>query len=384
MMVNSFLSVHEADCHLSYDIAGDKLTLWIPEQRTDREILYIGPVLTHDEALTRYDIDFAYSSTSLKTYLQAVLKNGSVIYALNKTDLDGFEVTGPIDGVRLKPAINACRVIKDAIEISYIREANRITAEAHIQALKNCKLVSNEAAIHGIFVGTCLALGAKKQAYYPIVGSGENAATLHYAENNEDLKGKQLILIDAGCEWNCYACDVTRTFPLSNDWPSIEAKEIYRLVEKMQEGCIEKMRPGVLFRDLNVLAHKIAVKGLLDLGILHNGTEEEILQAGTTLAFFPHGLGHHVGLEVHDVEDGANPMPTEIFRPFGLADAAVYPTTVEQAPFASNILVHTGKELEIFSSRYGHLIQGSHYYAPTTLENSGLRVGMVVTIEPGM
>src|SRR6201999_534936 len=135
----------------------------------------------------------AIPSLQLEGFLEEFLeKNEAKIYILYKSDLDSLGSNGSVDGVSLKPAMNACRVIKDETEIEYIREANRITAEAHIQALKNCKLVTNEAAIHGIFVGTCLALGAKQQAYYPIVGAGQNAATLHYVENDEDLKGKQL------------------------------------------------------------------------------------------------------------------------------------------------------------------------------------------------
>jgi Xaa-Pro dipeptidase len=345
----------------------------------------MGPVITRKEALRQYDIDDAFPSLQLKDFLQNFLeKKEALLYLLYKKDLNGFNDIGSIDGVSLKPAMNACRVIKDDVEIEYIREANRITAEAHIQALRNCKLVSNESAIHGIFVGTCLALGAKSQAYYPIVGAGPNAATLHYVKNDEDLKGKQLLLIDAGCEWNSYACDVTRTFPLGNDWPSKESRAIYKIVEDMQESCIAQMRPGVLFRDLNVLAHHIAVKGLLKLGILHNGTEEEIIKAGTSLAFFPHGLGHHVGLEVHDPDDLNNPMPTEAFRPFALANTAIQPISLEQGPFVTNVTVDTGKELEIFSSRYGHLIQDSLCHAPVSLRSSGLRTGMVVTVEPGM
>jgi Xaa-Pro dipeptidase len=107
--------------------------------------------------------------------------------------------------------------------------------------------------------------------------------------------------LDAGCEWQLYASDITRTFPLSGQWRSKEAENIYLLVEKMQESCIEGLGPGIRYLDLHIKAHQIAIDGLLALGILHNGTKEEIFKAGTSRAFFPHGLGHHVGLEVHDV-----------------------------------------------------------------------------------
>jgi Xaa-Pro aminopeptidase len=159
----------------------------------------------------------------------------------------------------------------------------------------------NEAQVEAIFLDACVAEDAKHQAYEVIAASGENASTLHYIKNDEPLEGRQFMCLDAGCEWECYASDVTRTFPISGAWPSKEAKEIYDLVQNMQTTCISRLAPGARFLDLHVLAHQIAIQGLMSLGILHNGDPEEIYRAGTSRAFFPHGLGHHLGLEVHDV-----------------------------------------------------------------------------------
>ena len=166
--------------------------------------------------------------------------------------------------------------------------------------MRNITSFKNESQIQGIFVDACLSKDAK-QAYQVIAGSGENAGTLHYVKNNEPLKGRQLVCLDAGSEWECYASDVTRTFPISGKWPSQEARDIYEIVQHMQEFCIEKLRPGVPFFYLHFLAHIIAIEGLLKLGILQGATVEELASLGTCRAFFPHGLGHHLGLEVHDV-----------------------------------------------------------------------------------
>jgi Xaa-Pro dipeptidase len=378
-------SVDEPDCYITYDISQDELVLWIPKQRTPREIYYMGPVLTPELALEKYDIDSAKPADALGKYLKDFIHTSTdtMIYVLHKDDVPQDEYKtfrnlseamsaacyihnnvvcagehGSFDTERLMPAMNSCRVIKDDFEIGYIREANRISAIAHTEVLKNITKVKNEAAVEGIFTGTCLALGVKKQAYPPIAGSGQNAATLHYVNNNEALEGRQVLLLDAGCEVNCYACDVTRTFPIGIGWPSNEAKQIYDLVTKMQVLCIAQMKPGNHFGNVHVLAHYVATHGLLQLGILQNGSIEEIVKAGTTLAFFPHGLGHHVGLEVHDVEDATDPMSI-------MSDK-------EKVEFVS------------FAENYSHLIDPATCRAPVTLESSGLREGMVVTVEPGM
>jgi Xaa-Pro dipeptidase len=228
---------------------------------------------------------------------------------------------GRIDATSLQFATDLCRVIKDDHEISLIRRANKVSADAHRAVLTSIRSFENESQVAAIFLDTSISEGAKYQAYNIIAGSGVNAAVLHYVKNDEPLEGRQLLLLDAGAEWQCYASDVTRTFPISGQF-SPEAKAIYDLVDEMQTQCIQRFRPGTLFRDLYILAHFIAVTGLMKLGILHNGTREEILKAGTSVAFFPHGLGHHVGLEVHDVNDvpltinGGDQSAPETEQPF--------------------------------------------------------------------
>lgn len=193
------------------------------------------------------------------------------------------------------PAMDASRVIKSSYEIKMIRKACAITAKAHINVLKHVKAFKNESEIEAIFTATCIAHQAKQQAYGIIAGSGPNASTLHYSANNESLEGRQLVCLDAGCEWKCYASDVTRTFPISGEY-SPEAKEIYDLVAEMQEKCIEMVRPDADYRDINSRAHAIATVGLLKLGLLHNGSFEEIYKAGASKAFLPHGLGRRFPL----------------------------------------------------------------------------------------
>lgn len=139
-----------------------------------------------------------------------------------------------------------------------------------------------------------------------IAGSGANASTLHYEANNEPLAGRELVVLDAGAEWACYASDVTRTLPLHRAGGgalsfSPPARAVYDLVLRMQTECIAGIRPGAVFRDLQLRAARVAVEGLLALGIFRREfSADEIYAAGTAAAFFPHGLGHHVGLDVHE------------------------------------------------------------------------------------
>ena len=166
--------------------------------------------------------------------------------------------------------------------------------------LQRIKHLTNEREAHAVFEGFCISQGAPRQSYAVIAASGANASTLHYDANDQPLEGKQTMLLDAGCEWGCYASDVTRTFPLKGKW-SKEGEEINKVVERMQRETIDAIRPGRLYYKLHLVACLVAVEELMKLGILHNGTRSEILSKGTVAAFFPHGLGHHVGLEVHDV-----------------------------------------------------------------------------------
>lgn len=386
----------DADCYVTYDIRSDRLCLWVPAQRNDRQILYMGPVITPDSALKLYDIDKASYAAGLDSYVDGYLKTGSTIYLLHRGDyraiqagqsecLDGSAPS--IDFSSLKRAMDACRVIKDEWEVSAIRQANRLTALAHVEVLKNISKLSNEAGVEGVYTGTCIAAGAKSQAYFPICGAGENAATLHYTANNSPIQSQQMLLIDAGVEYKCYASDVTRTFPVSPSdlgYPSAEAEAIYSLVDRMQSECIAKVRPGVLFRDINILAHFLAVDGLLRLGILHNGILDEIMAAGTSSAFFPHGLGHHLGLEVHDVEDSDQPMIRKLeddVRPFETASTSGHPSA-----WPSAIDQHCSSTIsqDEINDRYGHLLANEDTHKSLCTKTTGLRAGMVVTIEPGI
>jgi Xaa-Pro dipeptidase len=169
-----------------------------------------------------------------------------------------------------------------------------------MKAVRNSK---KESELYGVFLKSCVERDAPNQAYHSIVAAGENGATLHYVKNDAPTQGKDLLLLDAGCEVDCYASDITRTFPISGSFTT-ESLNIYNIVLSMQKQCIAALKAGVKWDSIHELAHKIAIDGLLSLDILR-GDPAEILKARTSVAFFPHGLGHYLGMDTHDT--GGNP-----------------------------------------------------------------------------
>ncbi len=210
--------------------------------------------------------------------------------------------------------MDAARIVKTAYEVAILRHASAVTAEAHLAVFRSARLSVSELDLEAVFVQRSIAGGCRSQAYPPIVASGTAAATLHYVKNDAPLEGKLNLLLDAGAEYCCYGADVTRTFPLGGRKFSPESRAIYDIVLRMQKTCLGMLREDVSWEDVHVAAHKAAIAGLVALGILRGG-EDEIFEARTSVAFFPHGLGHYLGMETHDV--GGNPNykdPDPMFR----------------------------------------------------------------------
>ncbi|KAI1860058.1 hypothetical protein JX265_009982 [Neoarthrinium moseri] len=314
--------VDVADCYLIYDMATSHSTLFIPP--TDPEsVIWAGLPLSPEEALERYDVDAVLPSSELNAHLAKVgaQKNGtkSTVFAIAERVADHvtFLEFDDKDFSILGEAIDECRVVKDEYEVALIRKANIISGAAHRLVLQKVRQSTNEYELEGVFIGECTKRGAKKQAYPSIVASGRDAATLHYVHNNKDLhsggKAKDLLLLDAGAEWDCYSSDITRTFPISGKFTE-KSRAIYDIVLKMQEDCIAMLKEGVSWDEVHLLAHKVAIDGLLSLGIL-KGDRDEILRARTSAAFLPHGLGHYLGMNTHDT--GGHPNysdPDPLFR----------------------------------------------------------------------
>lgn len=295
------------ECRVTYDIGNDLLTLWV-ETRGPQKVLWYGALPSIEDCAAQCDVDAVKDIEDLQVYLEDVVK-ARTVYVLHKDQRpsklswESLSHSINLDTTYLKPAMDIARAVKTDYEVAQIREANRISSEAHRHVQELIKNMTNEAQVENAFLAKCRELGAKEQAYDVIAGSGPNAAILHYTGNDQDFGDRQLILLDAGAEYKCYASDVTRTFPINGVFTP-EAKKVYMIVEEMQEACIAMIEPGASWVSIVVKAVDIALQGLLGLGVLQHGRNGELPPRTISAAFFPHGLGHLVGLDTHDVISG--------------------------------------------------------------------------------
>ena len=292
--------------YLTYSIPDDKLRLFIPPVDPE-SVIWAGLPQSKEEALARYDVDeVLYTgevNASLAHYGSSNIKS---VYAMPEqvSEHITFLPFTTTELTSLREAIDECRVVKDTYEIAMIRKANEISTLAHMAAQKVARTAKNEEELYGAFIGTCIANGAHEQAYHSVCATGQSCATLHYIRNDQPLQNRLNVLLDAGAEYDCYAADITRTFPLSGTFTP-ESQTIYDIVKEMQESCFDMLHAGMIWDDVHENAHKVAIKGLLKAGILQ-GTEQELLEKRVTTAFFPHGLGHYLGMCTHDTGGHAN------------------------------------------------------------------------------
>jgi Xaa-Pro dipeptidase len=295
------------DCRYTYDVAADRATLYIPPVDPD-SVIWSGLPVSADEALAAWDVDEVRFVDGLNADLAAAAapdapaRRGTVFALAGQVSPDvSFVQFDTADLTALQPVVDECRVVKDAYEIALMRKANAISTVAHHAVLDAIArgAAADEAQLEAVFLQQCVARKAKNQAYHTIVAGGRGGATLHYVRNDQPLEGRLNLLLDGGCEWDCYASDITRGFPLTKKYTP-ESRAIYDLVLSMQTQCLAAIRAGVRWEDMHVLAHRVLIAGLLRIGILRGGTVDEILAARTSVAFMPHGLGHYLGMDTHD------------------------------------------------------------------------------------
>jgi len=216
----------------------------------------------------------------------------------------------PQNIANLAPLLGRLRLEKSDCEIDAIKHALSITNRAHRAAMAKTQVAKNEYEVYALLEYIFKKEGADYSAYDPIVAGGDNANTLHYIENNQPLHAGDLLLIDAGCEYQLYASDITRTFPINGEFSSAQAA-VYHWVLKAQEVAIAAALPGNTIDQLHKLASAVLVDGLLALGIM-SGHKEKIIAEGSYRKYYPHGTCHWLGLDVHDQSPYLDGTCTEI------------------------------------------------------------------------
>lgn len=291
--------VNEPDCHLIFDLQKQEYHLFVPN-RDAQYAVWHGRVKSKEQYQEEYEPDHLHYEGKLPEVLKDL--DPEKIYCIDEEQaefIEEFERDLPIDLDALDEAITHCRVFKTDWELEQIREAARVNNIAHNAVLEALKPGKYEHEMKAVFDYHQIKNGLMQDAYNGIYASGENSAILHYVENNREIKDGDLFLIDAGYECNGYASDFTRTYPANGEFTNTQA-EVYEAVLEALNQVLETAKSEVKMEDLHILAARIMMQGLKDAGIV-NGTVDDLMEEDVFALFFPHGLGHFIGLDTHDV-----------------------------------------------------------------------------------
>ncbi len=228
-------------------------------------------------------------------YLCLDLERRSINYSNNYSLTFSKEMTEKYPYLQVKNIYNEIcelRVLKSSEEIKDMKKANEITRIALESMMNNLAPNVNEAQMESRFLFEIRNQGSKRNSFNTISAGGQNATVLHYGKNNTPLKDGDLVLFDLGCEWNEYASDISRTYPVNGKFTDRQ-KQIYNIVLNTQNEIIEMIKPGVPFSDLHAKARESLAKQCLEIGLIKE--EAEIVK------YYYHGIGHYIGLDVHDV-----------------------------------------------------------------------------------
>ena len=289
--------------------------LFCRERDAERE-RWDGARAGHDGAVRDYGFDDAFPIDDIDDILPDMIEGRTrVYYHFGRDPEFDLKLIGWINRVRaqvrqgavpphefvaLSHLLHDLRLYKSRGELRVMRKSARIAAEAHVRAMRATRPGMNEHEVEAELLHEFRRHGAVP-SYEPIVGGGANACVLHYRANNAALRDGDLLLIDAGAEYQCYASDITRTFPVNGRF-SPEQRAIYDIVLTAQTAAIDEVRPGRAFDAYHEAAVRVITRGLIKLGLLE-GSLEKNLREHAYRAFYMHKTGHWLGLDVHDVGD---------------------------------------------------------------------------------
>ncbi|TBR43513.1 M24 family metallopeptidase [Marinomonas agarivorans] len=266
-----------------------------------------------DGAVQQFGFDLAFPLTQLPQKILDLLDSCHAVYSLFEDQelqqqIHAWQQTlvskqrqgakAPTKFIDITDTINEMRLIKDTHEIAIMEQAAQISVEAHKQAMMAAKVGMHEYELEAELNYTFMKSGARTPAYNNIVASGKNACVLHYIENDKKMQADDLVLIDAGCELDGYASDITCTFPVNGKFTSAQAA-LYAIVLEAQKAAIEQVKVGAQYVNFHDAALRVLTKGLVDLGLLQ-GEVDSLIDSKAYQPFYMHNTGHWLGLDVHD------------------------------------------------------------------------------------
>ncbi len=311
----------------------DQAFLFCREKNEEREIwdgYRYGPAAAREH----FGFDAAFASDQIDTDLPKLIANApALFYALGSSaELDArmqgwlntvraqvrAGVTAPSAAFDVRTMLNEMRLVKDKHELDIMRRAADITSVAHARAMRTSKPGLREYHLEAELLHEFRRNGSQFPAYGSIVAAGPNACVLHYRAGDAELRDGDLVLIDAGCELDSYASDITRTFPVNGKFSGPQ-KTLYELVLASQQAAIAATGPGRLFTDGHDAALNVLAQGMLDTGLLDKdkvGSLDDVIANGSYRQFYMHRTGHWLGMDVHDVGDYRDPSVSATEKPY--------------------------------------------------------------------
>jgi Xaa-Pro dipeptidase len=299
--------VEDPDLHGIIELGSGKTVLFVPE--IPKEYSMWMTVHDKDYYKKNFDFDEIYYTSEIEDYLKKL--SPSTIHVFDGVDSDsGLKPSLPdfpflsnyrVDKESLYPVLCECRVIKSTKEIDVIRIIGRVSSAIHVLCMRNNKPGVKEYQMEALYKFASMNnLGARWMAYNCICCSSTGCATLHYNDNNKVYEDGVLTLCDMGLKYYGYCSDITVTYPVNGKFTQ-KQKDIYNAVLEATQEVKKRVRPGVKWDDMHLLAEKIMVTHLIRLGLIKETPWEELEDKRVGAVFFPHGLGHLLGLRVHDV-----------------------------------------------------------------------------------
>jgi len=298
-------------------------------ERDEKTETWTGRMAGQDGAVDSFAADDSFPIADIDDILPGLLENKQRVYytmgthpdfdlrligwvnRLRKQSRMGIHTPGEF--VSLDHFLHDMRLIKSANEIKAMRTAAEISAQAHCEAMQFCQPGRYEYQLEATILHSFMQQGARETAYSSIVGGGQNGCVLHYTENKDKLKANDLLLIDAGAEFELYAADITRTFPVNGKFSRAQ-RAVYEIVLDAQLAAIEQIKPGNHWNEPHECAVEVITDGLIKIGLL-SGTKKKAIEKEYYKQFYMHRTGHWLGMDVHDVGDYKVDDEWRVFEP---------------------------------------------------------------------